>query len=125
MNLSSQTGIPVRELGQCAFWDYNIYIHKNELLNPWCKNLAVANCKLQLVSHFCRTTLELTDSSMLKLGLTVFLNLSEVGVFGKAKRIEVTDRRQGAWKTVAELGLLVVNIYWQNASTKHIVRLCL
>ena len=21
MNLSSQTGIPVRELGQCAFWD--------------------------------------------------------------------------------------------------------
>ena len=60
---------------------------------------------------------------MLKLGLAVLLDLSEVGVFGKAKRIEVTDGRQGAWKTVAELGLLVVNIYWQNASTKHIMRL--
>ena len=71
----------------------------------------VANCTLQCVSHFCRLVephTELTNASVLKLGLAVLLDLSEVGILGEAKRVEVTDGRQGARKTVAELGLLVV-----------------
>ena len=45
---------------------------------------------------------------MLELSFAVLLDLAEVGILGKAERIEVADGRQSTRKSVAELGLFVV-----------------